>query len=57
MFVDYKDIPPSEDDKKHESLSDNDRRKFGIKQAGLITTVKIIYYEAKVSNFTPSLQE
>ena len=44
MFVGYKHLPPSEDDKKHESLSDTDRRKFGIKQVDecLITTVKIL---------------
>ena len=44
VFVDYKHIPPSEDDKKHESLSDTYRRKCGIKQVdkGVISTVKIL---------------
>ena len=44
MFVGYKHIPPREDDKKHESLSDTDGRKFGIKQVGkgVIPTVKIL---------------
>ena len=44
MFVGYKHITPSEDDKKRESLSDTNGRKFGIKQVdeSLITTEKIL---------------
>ena len=44
MFVGYKHIPPSEDDKKHESLSDTNRRKLGIKQVdeSFIITAKIL---------------